>query len=187
MLQQMAHRGPDGSALATRNGMAMAANRLAIRGVDEAQPPLIEYPDGIVVACNGEIDNHRELRHFLVQCGHEVPFSTDVAVIAPLYQEKGLAFVEHLQGVFALALWDARRQRLILARDRAGERHLYYTVADRAVLFASELAALAQAAGADAPLDRTALAHFLQSGYCPAPQCLLGGYRKLQPGEMIVF
>ncbi|HEX8776939.1 MAG TPA: asparagine synthetase B family protein, partial [Rhodanobacter sp.] len=86
-----------------------------------------------------------------------------------------------------LALWDARRQRLILARDRAGERHLYYTMADHAVLFASELAALAQAAGADAPLDRTALAHFLQSGYCPAPQCLLGGYRKLQPGEMIVF
>ncbi len=187
MLRQMAHRGPDGSALAVRDGIAMAANRLAIRGVDEAQPPLIEHQDGILVACNGEIDNHRELRHFLAQCGHEVPFSTDVAVIAPLYLEKGLAFVEHLQGVFALALWDARKQRLILARDRAGERHLYYTVADRTILFASELAALAEASDVTAPLDRTALAHFLQAGYCPAPQGLLAGHNKLRPGEMIVF
>jgi len=187
MLRQMAHRGPDGSALVARTGMVMAANRLAIRGVDEAQPPLIEHQNGIVVACNGEIDNHRELRHFLAQCGHEVPFSTDVAVIAPLYLEKGLAFVEHLQGVFALALWDARKQRLILARDRAGERHLYYTVADRSILFASELAALTEATDIGAPLDRAALAHFLQSGYCPAPQGLLSGHRKLQPGEMLVF
>jgi len=187
MLRRMAHRGPDGRALALRAGMAMAANRLAIRGVDEAQPPLIEHPDGIVIACNGEIDNHRELRRFLVQCGHEIPFSTDVAVIAPLYLEKGLAFVEHLQGAFALALWDAPRQRLVLARDRAGERHLYYCATGRTVLFASELAALTEATGGTAPLDRTALAHFLQSGYCPAPQSLLAGHGKLCPGEMAVF
>lgn len=186
MLQRMAHRGPDGSALATRDGMTMAANRLAIRGVDEAQPPLLEHPDGILVACNGEIDNHRELRHFLVQCGHAVPFSTDVAVIAPLYLEKGLAFVEHLQGVFALALWDARRQRLVLARDRAGERHLYYADTGRELLFASELAALTEATDPAAPLDREALASYLQTGYCPAPRSLLAGHRKLCPGEMLV-
>lgn len=187
MLGQMAHRGPNGSALAMRDGIAMAANRLAIRGVDEMQPPLIEHPDGVLVACNGEIDNHRELRRFLAQCGHEVPFSTDVAVIAPLYLEKGLAFVEHLQGVFALALWDARKQRLILARDRVGERHLYYAASGHTILFASELAALAKATNAAAPLDRAALAHFLQNGYCPAPRSLLAGHRKLRPGEMIVF
>ncbi len=187
MLQRMAHRGPDGNALATRGGMTMAANRLAIRGVDEAQPPLLEHPDGILAACNGEIDNHRELRHFLAQCGRTVPFSTDVAVIAPLYLEKGLAFVEHLQGVFALALWDARRQRLILARDRVGERHLYYADTGRAILFASELAALTEATDPAAPLDREALASFLQTGYCPAPRSLLAGHRKLCPGEMLVF
>ena len=187
MLGQMAHRGPDGSALVVRGGVVMAANRLAIRGIDEAQPPLTEHREGILVACNGEIDNHRELRGFLAQRGHEVPFSTDVAVIAPMYLEKGLAFVEHLQGVFALALWDARRQRLILARDRAGERHLYYSVDNGTVHFASELAALAVATGATAPLDREALAHFLQEGYCPAPQSLLAGHCKLRPGEMVVF
>ncbi len=187
MLRQMAHRGPDGSALVVRGGVVMAANRLAIRGIDEAQPPLTEHRDGILVACNGEIDNHRELRRFLARCGHEVPSSTDVAVIAPLYLEKGLAFVEHLQGVFALALWDARLQRLILARDPAGERHLYYSDTSPTILFASELAALADATGATAPLDREALAHFLQEGYCPAPQSLLAGHHKLRPGEMIVF
>jgi len=184
MLRHMGHRGPHGHALTLRGGTVMAANRLAIRGVEEMQPPLIEHSDGILVACNGEIDNHRELRLFLAQCGHEVPFSTDVAVIAPLYLEKGLAFVEHLQGVFALALWDTRRQRLILARDRAGERHLYYSMAGSSVRFASELAALADPA---APLDREALAQFLQSGYCPAPRSFLAGHHKVRPGEMIVF
>jgi asparagine synthase (glutamine-hydrolyzing) len=187
MLRRMAHRGPDGSVQVTSDGAAMAANRLAIRGVAEAQPPLIEHQSGILVACNGEIDNHRELRHFLSQCGHEVPFSIDVAVIAPLYLEKGLDFLEHLQGVFALAVWDAWRQRLILARDRAGERHLYYAATDHGIRFASELAALAVAIDPAAPLDREALAQFLQTGFCQAPRSLLADCRKLQPGEMIVF
>ncbi|WP_329741856.1 asparagine synthase (glutamine-hydrolyzing) [Dyella sp. A6] len=184
MLRQLAHRGPHGDALSVRGTAAMAVNRLAIRGVEEMQPPLIELSDGILVACNGEIDNHRELRRFLAQCGHEVPFSTDVAVIAPLYLEKGLSFVEHLQGVFALALWDTRRQRLILARDRAGERHLYYNVDGSTIRFASELAALADPA---APLDHEAIAQYLQSGYCPAPHSFLAGHHKVCPGEMIVF
>lgn len=187
MLQAMAHRGPDGSALAARNGIVMAANRLAIRGLGESQPPLIEHEAGILVACNGEIDNHRELKRYLVGCGHEVPSSSDVAVIPSLYLEKGLDFIQHLQGVFAISLWDSRRQRLILARDRAGERHLYYTVTDHTVTFASELAGLTHASESSPPINERALAHFLQVGYCPSPASLLADHHKLCPGEMIVF
>ncbi|MGH8192190.1 MAG: asparagine synthase (glutamine-hydrolyzing) [Rhodanobacteraceae bacterium] len=187
MLQAMAHRGPDGCAMASARPVSMAANRLAIRGVDQAHPPLIEYDSGILVACNGEIDNHRELRERLARRGHAIPLSTDVAVIAPLYLERGLDFLQDLQGVFAIALWDARTQRLILARDRAGERHLYYTQRRGATWFASELAALVQGGVGTATLDSVALAEYLRSGYCPSPHSLLAECHKVRPGERIVI
>lgn len=187
MLQAMTHRGPNGSAIYSSDDLTIAVNRLAIRGIDQHQPPLIEHEDGIVVACNGEIDNHRELRRTLEQAGHVIPQSTDVAVIAPLYLEKGLAFVEHLQGVFAIALWDARNQRLILARDRAGERHLYYSISGSTVSFASELSALLIGSDSSLHIDGTSLSHYLRSGYCPSPRSLLVDHHKVRPGEMIVI
>ena len=187
MLEALAHRGPHGDAFVSRPGLAMATNRLAIRGVDQHQPPLLEYEAGVIVACNGEIDNHRELRQSLAEAGHAITLSTDVAVLAPLYLEKGLDFLQHVQGVFALALWDNRQQRLILARDRAGERHLYYAIIGQTVYFASELAALARACKPDLQIDPVGLAHYLRSGYCPAPGSPLKHIHKVRPGEMIVI
>jgi asparagine synthase (glutamine-hydrolysing) len=187
MLEALAHRGPHGDAYLTRPNLAMATNRLAIRGVDRHQPPLLEYEAGVVVACNGEIDNHHALRRSLAEAGHDITLSTDVAVLAPLYLEKGLSFLEHVQGVFALALWDGRHQRLILARDRAGERHLYYAVIGQTVYFASELAALVKACKPDIEIDAAGLAHYLRSGYCPAPASPLKHIHKVRPGEMIVI
>jgi asparagine synthase (glutamine-hydrolysing) len=187
MLQALAHRGPHGDAHISRPGLAMATNRLAIRGVDRHQPPLLEYEAGVVVACNGEIDNHRELRRSLAEAGHDITATTDVAVLAPLYLEQGLSFLEHVQGVFALALWDGRHQRLILARDRAGERHLYYALIGQTVYFASELAALVKACQPDVQIDPAGLAHYLRSGYCPAPTSPLKHIHKVAPGEMIVI
>lgn len=185
MLQSMRHRGPHGSATAHCGRLIMAANRLAIRGIDQVQPPLIEHAAGIVVACNGEIDNHRELRDWLAARGHEIALTTDVAVIAPLYLELGVAFLEKLQGVFALALWDPRTQQLLLARDRAGERHLYYAQVHGTTYFASELAALATVKRIPKVIDTAAMASFVRSGYCPSPASLLADCRKLRPGEMI--
>jgi len=187
MLKALAHRGPHGDAYVSRSNLAMATNRLAIRGVDRHQPPLLEYEAGVIVACNGEIDNHHELRRTLAETGHAITHTTDVAVLAPLYLEKGLGFLEHVQGVFALALWDDRHQRLILARDRAGERHLYYAVIGQTVYFASELAALAKACKPHIEIDTAGLAHYLRSGYCPAPNSPLKHIHKVSPGEMIVI
>jgi asparagine synthase (glutamine-hydrolysing) len=186
MLSAMSHRGPHGDAFVARGPLSMASNRLAIRGVEQHQPPLIEHEAGIIVACNGEIDNHRILRHSLTEAGHRITQTTDVAVIAPLYLEKGLHFLEHLQGVFALALWDSRTQRLILARDRAGERHLYYATADNAIYFASELAALLTSPSSP-QLDKDGMARYMRSGYCPAPGSLVKNHYKVSPGEMIVI
>ncbi|MBE1159084.1 asparagine synthase (glutamine-hydrolyzing) [Dyella acidiphila] len=186
MLRAMAHRGPQGDAFVQRGPLCMASNRLAIRGVDQHQPPLLEHEAGIVVACNGEIDNHRLLRRSLAHAGHCIAQTTDIAVIAPLYLEKGLRFLEHLHGVFALALWDERAQRLILARDRAGERHLYYARTEQGIYFASELAALL-GAQTGTQLDRDGIARYLRSGYCAAPGSLVKNHYKLSPGEVIVF
>ncbi|MDE2272104.1 MAG: asparagine synthase (glutamine-hydrolyzing) [Xanthomonadaceae bacterium] len=187
MLAAMNHRGPSGGVVCVRPNLVMAVNRLAIRYVDAHRPPLIEGEQGILVACNGEIDNHRELSHALETAGHVVPEGSDVAVIGPLYQDRELAFLESLQGVFAIALWDPRRQRLVLARDRAGERHLHYTFTDGVVYFASELAALLSVSDAKEAVDATVIARYLLSGYCPAPQDPVTGFRKVRPGEMVVI
>lgn len=187
MLHAMRHRGPDGNACLTRGNVVIATNRLAIRETDELQPPLLEYDDGVIAACNGEIDNHRELRRTLAARGRNGLPGTDVGVIAPLYLERGLDFLEGLRGVFALALWDPRGQRLVLARDRAGERHLFYTVAGNRVAFASEPAALTKALTGPARPNPHALAHYLRSGYCAAPSSAIDGIRKVGPGEAIVI
>ena len=186
MLAALEHRGPDGGSVLNCGRAVMAANRLTIRSIGDDKPPLLEGENGIVVVCNGEIDNHRELRAWLERRGHRIDRSTDVAVIAPLYLETGLSFVEHLQGVFALAIWDPRKQQLILARDRAGERHLYYShAADSVTCFASELSALKAGQDGAATVDTAAVATYLANGFCPAPQSPFSGQYKLQPGEIV--
>lgn len=186
MLSAMLHRGPDGQAEYADESVGIGANRLAIRGIDQMQPPLFVHESGVVVACNGEIDNHRALRISLAAQGHVIGSSSDIAVIAPLYLEKDLGFLEHLDGVFAMALWDPRKRRLILARDRTGERHLYYALSAQGIWFASEFAALQVAAPAYVAMDRQALGYYLRSGYCPSPRTLLSQQFKVCPGEMIV-
>lgn len=187
MLAAMDHRGPSGGTVLIRANLVIAVNRLAIRGVDAHRPPLVEDEQGILVACNGEIDNHRELRESLESRGQRIPAGSDVSVIGPLYQERVLTFADALEGVFALALWDPRRQRLVLARDRAGERHLHYLFADGVLYFASELGALLLARVAGNTPDVAAISRYLLSGYCPAPQDPVAECHKVRPGETVVI
>lgn len=187
MLFAMAHRGPDGRAEYVSDDIAIGVNRLAIRGTGVAQAPLFVHESGVVVACNGEIDNHRQLRKSLAASGHVIDSTSDVAVIAPLYLEKSLAFLNHLEGVFAIVLWDPRSKRLILARDRSGERHLYYAASDQGISFASELAAMMGHDATRDSVDRRSMAHYLRSGYCASPWTPLTNHYKVRPGEMIVW
>src|ERR1043166_6457482 len=142
MLQALSHRGNDELGKAVTESAILGATRLAIRGLKDGTQPLVDSQSGVVAVCNGEIDNHRELRAWLAERGRSVPAETDVAVIPGLYLELGADFVSRLAGSFAVALWDPARELLLLARDRAGERPLFFAAQGDELTFATELAAL---------------------------------------------
>jgi len=188
MLRSLSHRGPDAVGRADTGMAILGATRLAIRGVDEdANQPMVDEENRIIAVCNGEIDNHRELRLWLAERGRPVQRKTDVAVIPGLYLEMGEAFVNRLVGAFAIAIWDARNRRLILARDRAGERPLFYARNGNEVIFATEIAALVAHSRLPVHLDQRALRKYLQFGIFPSPDTPFGEIRKVAPGELIHF
>src|SRR5580698_8120046 len=142
MLQTLSHRGPDDVGLRSSESTVLGATRLAIRGGHDGRQPMVDEPSGVVAVCNGEIDNHKELRHWLAERGRPVKQATDVAVIPGMYLELGAAFIEKLIGVFAIAVWDPRERRLILARDRACERPLFFIQTPDNFVFATEIASI---------------------------------------------
>jgi len=188
MLRSLSHRGPDAVGRADTELAVLGATRLAIRGLDEdVNQPMVDEENRIIAVCNGEIDNHHELRRWLAERGRPVQRQTDVAVIPGLYLELGEAFVNRLVGAFAIAVWDARNRRLILARDRAGERPLFYARNGNEVIFATEIAALAAHHRLPVSLDQAALRKYLQFGIFPSPDTPFGEIRKVAPGELIQF
>jgi asparagine synthase (glutamine-hydrolysing) len=148
---------------------------------------MVDHDTGVIVACNGEIDNHHELRRWLADRGRKVAQATDIAVIPGLYLELGRLFVSRLVGTFAIAVWDPRTAELLLIRDRAGERPLFFTVDGARIVFATELAAIATHLGRDLQLDRQALAGYLQFGSFTAPATPFGAIRKVAPAEMVAI
>jgi asparagine synthase (glutamine-hydrolysing) len=185
MVDALAHRGPDDSGVETVVSAIFGATRLAIRGLINGHQPLVDDASGVVAVCNGEIDNHKELRAWLAARGREVALATDIAVIPGLYLELGEAFVERLTGVFAIALWDPRVGKLILARDRAGERPLFYIAREDKILFATEIAALAADRALELTPDRESLAGYLAVGAFPAPSAPFAEIRKVAPAEIV--
>jgi asparagine synthase (glutamine-hydrolysing) len=184
-LRHLRHRGPDEVHLARWAGGAIGATRLAIRGLNSGSQPVVDPKTGVVVVCNGEIDNHRELRGWLQGRGHAIAQETDIAVIPGLYLEHGAAFAEHLVGAFAVAVWDPRVPCVVLARDRAGEKPLFYTVRGDEVAFASELAGLATDLDLTLEIDTEAIAGYLRRGCFVAPQTPFRGVFRVRPGEIL--
>jgi asparagine synthase (glutamine-hydrolysing) len=182
MSRTLRHRGPDSDGSFVDGPVALAARRLSV--IDSAggdQP--VENEDGTVrVLLNGEIYNHRELRAGLERQGHRFATASDTEALVHLYEEHGPGFVTSLRGMFALALWDSRRRRLVLARDPFGIKPLYYRNERGVLAFASELRALP--AG---EIDLRALQAFLALNYVPAPLSIRHGTSKLPPGHMLVW
>ncbi|HUJ11315.1 MAG TPA: asparagine synthase (glutamine-hydrolyzing) [Verrucomicrobiae bacterium] len=185
MIEALAHRGPDESGISSVNPAVLGATRLAIRGLESGKQPIVDKDSGVMVVCNGEIDNHQELRQWLVSRQRRIELATDVAVIPGLYLELGETFVERLVGAFAVALWDSRQQRLLLARDRAGERPLFFTVQDGLVRFATEIAALASDKTLTLRPDCDALQSYLQYGCFVAPATPFHQIQKVAPAEIV--
>lgn len=187
MVEGLVHRGPDDAWVEKTPQAVMGATRLAIRGLASGRQPILDPASGVLAACNGEIDNHRELREWLGSRGRPVSLATDVAVIPGLYLELGESFVERLVGAFAIALWDPSGKKLLLARDRAGERPLFYHQTGETLRFATEIAPLAEAAGIRLTPDSRALAGYLQFGSFVAPETPFAEIQKVAPAELVVF
>ncbi|MBL9174062.1 MAG: asparagine synthase (glutamine-hydrolyzing) [Verrucomicrobiales bacterium] len=187
MLEALRHRGPNATAAFGTGSAVLGATRLAVRGIDAPSQPSVDTASGVIVVCNGEIDNHRELRRWLEDRGRIVPPGSDVEVLPGLYLELGDAFVERLVGAFALAVWDPRTRRALVARDRAGERPLFFTRRPDGLRFASEIAALLAAGDQAATVSSTAIRGYLQFGNFAAPRSPLEGIEKVAPGERILL
>jgi asparagine synthase (glutamine-hydrolysing) len=192
MRDTMIHRGPDDAgadAWSARDGrVALGHRRLSIVDLSPAgHNPMPNEDETVWITFNGEIYNHRALRSELEAKGHRYRSNTDTETIIHLYEEEGARCVERLQGMFAIAIWDARRQELFLARDRLGVKPLYYAQPPGGFLFGSEIKALLAHPAISADLDEEAFFHYLTFVCTPAPLTMFKGIYKLAPAERMVI
>jgi len=186
MSARLIHRGPDSDGKFELPHVALGIRRLSIIDLATGDQPLFNETADIALVFNGEIYNYRELRAQLLGRGHCFKTNSDGEVVAHLYEEAGPDFVSALNGMFAIALWDERQKRLVLARDRAGEKPLFYWVGDNTLVFASEIKALFEYPGISRELDPTALMQYFFYGYFPTPRSVYAAIRKLPAAHRMV-
>jgi asparagine synthase (glutamine-hydrolysing) len=190
MRDTLRHRGPDdeGAWRSPDGRVALGHRRLSIIDLSPAgRQPMEDASGQLQIVFNGEIYNYRELRRDLESRGHRFRTSTDTEVILEAYREWDLGCLERLNGMFAFGVFDAPRQRLLLARDRAGEKPLFYRAHAGALAFASELKALFSDPACPRVLDVEALDYYLAFGYVPGDRCMVRGIRKLPQGHALTF
>lgn len=171
----------------SETGAALGHRRLSIIDLGTGHQPLCNEDGTVWIAFNGEIYNYQELRSELIQQGHQFKTESDTEVIVHLYEEQGTACVERLRGMFAFGIWDERRQRLFLARDRMGQKPLFYREEPGRLSFASELKSLLQLPQASREVDPHAIDLFLAYQYVPHPWSILKGYQKLPPAHRAIY
>ena len=182
MSATLVHRGPDSDGELLDGPVALAARRLSIIDLEGGDQPIANEDGTVHVVQNGEIYNFRELRAELEQAGHRFSTRSDTEVLVHLYEEHGEGFAERLRGMFAVAIWDSRRRRLVVARDRFGIKPLYYRDESGELMFASELRALPRG-----EVDPDALEAFLAFNSVPAPFSIFAGTYKLPAGHLLVW
>ncbi|HEX6227840.1 MAG TPA: asparagine synthase (glutamine-hydrolyzing) [Solirubrobacterales bacterium] len=182
MSRRLAHRGPDSDGLFHDGPAALAARRLSIIDLEGGSQPIANEDGSVVVVQNGEIYNYRELRRELERRGHSFRTASDTEVLVHAYEEHGDEFVERLRGMFAVAVWDSARERLLLGRDRFGIKPLFYRVAGGTISFASELKSMLEQPDFSREIDPRAVAAYLAFNSIPAPLTIFAEARKLHPG-----
>jgi asparagine synthase (glutamine-hydrolysing) len=189
MNSAMVHRGPDddGIYLDRESGVGLGARRLSIIDVDGGHQPLSNEDGTVWAVFNGEIYNHPSLQEHLLERGHRLASRTDTEVLVHLYEDYGDDLPHALEGMFAFALWDTRRRRLLLGRDRFGEKPLYYVERGRALTFASELRPLLRGVDTSWQLDSEAIDAYFVFGYRPGADSFVRGVRQLDPGSILVW
>jgi asparagine synthase (glutamine-hydrolysing) len=187
MCARMVHRGPDDQGVCAAGRAALGMRRLAIIDLAGGHQPIANEDGSVWAVCNGEVYNYRELRQALVRRGHAFRTASDTEVLVHLYEEMGDACVDPLRGMFAFAVWDRRRERLLLARDRLGKKPLFYAPLPGRLTFASELQALLADPALPRALDPLAVHHYLSLQYVPAPLSMLRAVRALPAAHRLVW
>jgi asparagine synthase (glutamine-hydrolysing) len=187
MLRTLSHRGPDDHVVRSERGAVLGTRRLSIIDIAGGRQPLANEDGTIVASQNGEIYNYVELRRELLANGHSLQSDGDTETLVHLYEEHGPNLVEHLRGMFAIAIWDSKRSRLVLARDRLGKKPLYWRLDGGRLSYGSELKALLADPELERTVDRDALAAYLGYQYVPAPRSILAGVHKLPPACVLVW
>lgn len=187
MVASLHHRGPDGQGIHVAPGIGLGHARLSIIDIGGGAQPMSIADGRFIISFNGEIYNYKELRRNLIGKGHQFATESDTEVILHLYQELGENFLNELNGMFALALWDAKEKTLVLARDRMGEKPLYYAEVRGGIVFASELKALRLWKGLTLSLNPRALDDYLAYGYVPTPNTIYNEVRKLPQAHYLTF
>jgi len=180
------HRGPDSGGKFQLPYLALAIRRLSIIDLETGNQPLTNEAGDVTLVFNGEIYNYRELCEGLRERGHHLKTHSDGEAIIHLYEEQGPDCLRELNGMFAIALWDERAKRLLLARDRAGEKPLYYWSDGHTLVFASEIKSLLEYPGISRALDPTALTHYFFYGYFPGPRSVFAEIKKLPAAHRLV-
>ena len=183
MCAAMVHRGPDDEGIYTTGAIGIGMRRLSIVDLATGHQPLSNEDGTVWIVFNGEIYNHAALREKLQALGHRYTTQSDTETIVHLYEEYGADCVQHLRGMFAFAIWDSRRQRLFIARDRLGIKPLYYQLTPQQMAFGSEIKVVLACPGNGARLDRAVLPEYLAFGYLSGEQTFYSGIRKLMPGH----
>jgi asparagine synthase (glutamine-hydrolysing) len=188
MCRAIAHRGPDDQGVLVNGVAAIGMRRLSIIDLAGGHQPMSGCDSEVTIVFNGEIYNYRELQRELEGRGHRFKTSSDTETIVHAYEEYGSGCVEHLRGMFAFAIWNGRARELFIARDRAGEKPLYYTTtASGTLVFGSELKSLREHPEVGAEIDLEALDAYLTFGYVPDPLTIFRGVHKLPPGHNLLL
>ena len=186
MADTLSHRGPDAEGFYSCGSLGLAHRRLSIIDVEGGQQPLSNEDDTVWTVFNGEIYNFEELNRQYLSNGHTFRTRSDTETIVHLYEEIGEACFAEFRGMFAIALWDSRRQRLLLARDRIGKKPLFYSWDGRRLVFGSEIKALFRAGGVSKEIDLQAVSDYFSLQYVPAPKTIYREVRKLRPAHYLV-
>ncbi len=186
MNEALIHRGPDSQGSFSEGPVALAMRRLSIIDLQHGDQPISNEDGQITLVQNGEIYNYRELREQLQGQGHIFKTESDTEVLVHLYEQHGLDFVEKLRGMFAVALWDGRSERLVIARDRFGIKPLYYSTANGKLIFASELKSILRSPDFNGQISLDAVEAFLAFNSVPAPLTIFEEVKKLPAGHLLV-
>src|SRR5215218_3223978 len=187
MCRAIEHRGPDSQGMHLEAGLGLGAQRLAIIDLAGGDQPIANEDGSVLVVMNGEIYNHAELREALVRRGHRFSSYVDTEVLVHLYEEYGEELVHHLRGMFAFAIWDRDRRRLLCARDRVGKKPLFWAREGARFWFCSEVRGLLQDPDVPRTVDLRAIAAYLSLQYVPHPLSAFGSISKLPPASTLMI